>query len=163
MENKIQINKTASICALFAPISIIVTTIFTTLTTTILNNVLNRYMALTYQSVTAWSQLSNGIVAVLSLGIYVGFYLIFVRRNLKKLPLVLCLLAPGSSAVVTPLTNFTTALVYAFAQATNIAFAGTINGFIVIFFAFARAALTYFVVRWLFIKLLVKEKEETAE
>jgi hypothetical protein len=163
MENKIQVNKTASICALFAPISIIVTTLFSTLGTLIINNLLNRYTGYTYESVTTWTNLGNGIVAVLSLGIDIGLYLIFVRRNLKKLPLVLCLLAPGSSALIAPVSNLTMALLNALGLTLRLSFINVVNEFVFILFAFARAALIYFVVRWLFIKLLSNAKEETAE
>lgn len=157
--NKLNVNKTASVCALFAPISIVVTTIITTLSATILNSVLNRFMGFTAESVYMWSQISNGIVSVLSLGIYIGLYLIFVRRNLSKLPLVLCLLAPGSSVLVAPLTNLVSALVYYLGQMTNIAFSGAVNAFIIILFAIVRAVIAYFIVRWLFKKILSNTKE----
>lgn len=137
--------KTASICAIFAPVSILLVAILSQVLTGIFNalgNELSRdYDSLWYFTI----QFGNFLSSFLGLGIYIGSYLIFSGRKLSKLPFFAFLLAPGCSVLLGGITN----LFYGIFWDTEIS-----QTIIYLFFINIQALISYFVVRGVFKKIL---------
>lgn len=151
--SQLNVNKTATISALFAPISIIATTMLSLLLNLFFNVVITQFGG--YSQYNVSNLVVNVVAALFSLGIYVGLYLIFTLRHRKVLPFFLFMLAPGVSVLTTPVSNLLSLIT---SLSTDMAGYGTANIFITLLFAFVRATVAYFVIRAIFKKLLVAQK-----
>lgn len=137
--------KTASICAIFAPVSILVANFINYIVTNLASSF----------SVPIWYILM-GFSGVLCLGIYIGAYLIFTGRHRKELPFFLFLLAPGCSVLTSWFVNLFNGFIRIVPAEYDIS--QVMLFFERVSFVITLSVISYFIVRGIFKKILSKKE-----
>jgi hypothetical protein len=149
------VNKAATVSALFAPIAIVFTTIHSLLVTLIFNNLFMKSYG--YEFYSSFSSLTSFFSYSFSLAVFVVLYLIFTKPYRKELPLFLFLLAPGISALSYPVSYFLTFVSNLLSSGYTSTIVSTI---ITILVMFLRAGAAFFIIKAVFKKLLSKRVED---
>lgn len=144
--------KTASICAIFAPVSIFIASILNFFVTELFLQISRELMGSYDKTYIFWQQFGYFLSGALCLGVYIGVYLIFTGRYRKELPFFLFLLAPGCSALISWMANLFYGFVYLIPLEYDML--EVLLVMVRFVFAFAQATVSYFVVRGVFKKIL---------